>query len=220
LPVDKFDDIICVKAGTALTNIFKSIKLIAGGKLTLKFSKESKILALKLNNIRKAQGIKGVVLYLKASSVLLQQALSQYRIKDCSSIGPRISRNGTGIPRIICRDHRLIMLNRSPGCYLLMRYYLSVFYIYRLLKYPGKVKLETITNPGKYFNMGKYENYIELFLSKFCRKDHLNNPLFYLQDKVRIFPIFRSSPFTSVVTYNPFILINKSKNPKVRETQL
>jgi len=119
--VDQIDDIIRVKAGTTFSFILIKLKLIVGGSLSPSFIKETKVLALKIAKVRKAQGVKGLTLYLKASSVVLQQSLAGYRIDNMTLIGPRVSRTKSGLPRIISRRHRLIMINRKPGCYFLMK---------------------------------------------------------------------------------------------------
>lgn len=205
-----------VKAKTAISSLFIKLRLIAGGSLSSSFVKEAQITAVTLQKLRKDQGIKGLTLFLKSCSIALQQSLAGYRIMDMTKVGPRISRTNSGLPRIIPRVHRLIMINRRPGCYLLMRYYLSIFYIYRVLVFPGKVKLETITAPGVLFNDVLFGNYMESFVALVTR--HLKvKPIEYLREKVKIFPIFRSSPFTSSITYNPFKVHKQSrkyaKNP-------
>lgn len=156
---------LCVKAKTAIKTLFLKFRLIAGGSLSISFVKEAQILAIKLQAIRKAQGKRGLTLYLKSSSVALQQSLAGYRIDNMTEVGPRISRTNSGLPRIIPRLHRSIMINRRPGSYLLMRYYLSIFYIYRSLVFPGKVKLETITKPGVYYDENRFGIHIENFLT-------------------------------------------------------
>lgn len=206
---------LVVKASTAITLLFKNLKLIAGGSVSLSFLKEAKVLAHKLAKVRQQQGIKGLTSYLKSCSVVLQQALAGYRIPDMTLVGPRVSRTTGGLPRIICRSHRLIIRDRKPGCYFLMKYYLSVFYIYRVLEFPGKLKLETITNPGKYLDMNHYESYMDHFIRVFIFKTNkdlrLIKPIIWLQRLCKVFPIFRSSPFTNSMVYFPFKEV-KSKN--------
>jgi hypothetical protein len=165
---------------------------------------------MKLQVLRESQGVKGLTLFLKSTSVALQQSLAGYRINDMTLVGPRISRTGQGLPRIIPRSHRRIICNRLPGSYLLMRYYLSIFYIYRNLIFPGKVKIETITSPGKYYDENRFGIHIENFLTLILKKFKVK-PLKYIQDRCRVFPIFRSSPFTSCITYNPFLDQSKKR---------
>lgn len=200
---EQFDDILRVKAKTAISRLFTKFRLIAGGSLSIRFVKEAQVLAIKLSVIRRDQGIKGLTLFLKTSSVCLQQSLAGYCIENVTLVGPRISRTKSGLPRIICRSHRLLMINRLPGCYLLMKYYLSIFYLYRVLSFPGVLKLETITDPGKEYEISTYRPYMEKF-SQIILQYSKVSPLEYMRKSVRIFPIFRSSPFTSVITYNPF----------------
>lgn len=88
------------------------MKLIVGGKPSLDFIRTSKVLATRLRDIQKSQGIKGLVLYLKVNSVLLQQAISGHVLVDVTPLGPRVSRTkGGGLPRIIPSHHRLIIRN-------------------------------------------------------------------------------------------------------------
>jgi hypothetical protein len=207
------DDMFRVKAVHAIAKLFSKLKLIAGGSLSLCFLKEAQVLASKLSSIRKEQGIKGLTFYLKSCSIALQQSLAGYRIHNMTLVGPRISRTKRGLPRIICRSHRLIMVNRKSGCYFLMKYYLTIFYFYRVLEFPGKLKLETITNPGIFINMNHYESYMDHFIRIFFPKK-LQGPgrgINFLRSVSRVFPIFRSSPFTSSMVYFPFQTENNSK---------
>jgi len=202
-----------VKAKLGISRLFQKLRLISKGSLSNSFIKETQILAINLIKIRQNQGTKGLTLFLKSCSVALQQSLAEYRIIDMTKVGPRISRTGSGLPRVIPANHRILMVNRGPGCYLLMRYYLSIFYIYRVLVFPGKVKLETITSPGKYYDENRFgihlENFITLVTSKLKVK-----PLEFVRSKVKLFPIFRKSPFTSIINYSPFKVTNRGKKHK------
>jgi hypothetical protein len=199
-----------VKASTAIVSIIVKFRLIAEGSLSKSFLKEAKIIALKLQDIRRTQGVKGLTLYLKSSSVALQQSIAGYRINDMTLVGPRVSRTNQGLPRVIPRIHRRIINNRQPGCYLLMRLYLSIFYLYRCLVFPGKVKIETITNPGKAYDENRFGIHLEKYIALILKKMKVS-PLIYIQERCRIFPIFRSSPFTSVITYSPLLQKDSKK---------
>lgn len=181
------------------------IKLIAGGSTSLSLISSTKNLSIRLSKIQKKQGVKGLALFLKSSSVSLQQSVSGYIIKDLSEVGPRVSRTCSGLPRIIPARHRIIIHNRAPGYLILIRFYLSIFYLYRVLEFQGKVKLETITKPGVEFDMSRFQSKIELFniLMKRGRKS-LSDPLSYMKSKFKFFPIFKSSPLTSAFTTVPF----------------
>lgn len=49
-------------------------------------------------NIARHSGMKGLVLYLKASQVLLQQAVGGYRVVDLADLKVRPKRNKSGLP--------------------------------------------------------------------------------------------------------------------------
>jgi len=91
------------------------------------------------------QGSAGVVKYLKACSVLLQQSVGGYVIKDPSALGPKVSRTRTGIPRIIPSQMRQKI---RSGDIVTIRFWLTLFSLYRVIEFPGKLKIATITDPG------------------------------------------------------------------------
>jgi hypothetical protein len=96
----------------------------------------------KLNHIYRTQGSKGATLYLKSCAVMLQQALGGFVVKDLGKLGPRVSRTNSGYPRVINRVHRALI---RQGDSKLIRLYLSVFNIYRVLEFKGVVDTSTIT---------------------------------------------------------------------------
>lgn len=54
-----------------------------------------------ISRMARHSGLKGVVIYLKACQVLLQQSVGGYRVLDISELKVRPSRNRRGIPLII-----------------------------------------------------------------------------------------------------------------------
>lgn len=67
-------------------------------------------------------------------------------IEDLAPLGPRISRTKSGLPRLILAHHRSEI---RKGNTLVMKYYLTLFSIYRDIVIPSKIKLETVTAPYK-----------------------------------------------------------------------
>jgi hypothetical protein len=128
------------------------VKLIAGGSLSSKFISSLTVTLVELCKISQQQGIRGLVLYLKVAAVILQQASAGHKVPDLTLIGPRVKRNQSGLPRIIPASHRLVIINRRPGWEYLLRFYLTLFSIYRVIPLRGKVKLNTITDPGVVIN--------------------------------------------------------------------
>lgn len=113
--MDKIGDILRVKSKTALVSTLLRVKLVAGGSSSKKFESSVTVLIVEFCKITQAQGLKGLVTYLKVASVSLQQAAAGHRIRDIGRVGVRISRTRSGYPRIIPAPHRLIIINRSPG---------------------------------------------------------------------------------------------------------
>lgn len=128
------------------------MKLIAGGSLSSKFISSLTVTLVELCKISQQQGVRGLVLYLKVAAVILQQASAGHKVPDLTLIGPRVKRNQSGLPRIIPASHRLVIINRRPGWEYLLRFYLTLFSIYRVIPLRGKVKLNTITDPGVVIN--------------------------------------------------------------------
>lgn len=104
-----------------------------------------KAFAFKMHKLYKRGGLKYVVIYLKACSVLLQQSVGGQRLLATQSLGCAVSRTKSGLPRIIPSAHRQRILARERD---VLRVWLSLFSLYRVLEIPGKLKLETITKPG------------------------------------------------------------------------
>lgn len=187
-----------------MVDLFIKCKLITGGSLSLSFIKKLNLLIRNVKGIRETQGIKGLILYLKASSVALQQAASGHCHKDVIDLGSRISRTRSGLPRLIPAQHRIFIKNRNMGYTVLIRFYLTVFSMYRVIPMVGKPNLGTILDSGKYFNMGRFESKMERFLKLFIKDEtKVLIPRFYLEHKAKFFSIFRSSPQTSLIRAVP-----------------
>jgi len=88
------------------------------------------------------------VKWLKACTVCLQKWLGDDTVKSLREIEPGLPlpRVINGCPAIINRHDRKLMRSGNKH---IIRYWHSLFSIYRVLKIPGKIKLETITAPYK-----------------------------------------------------------------------
>lgn len=104
------------------------------------------ILLRKVSKIGQKQGIRGLVIHLKACSVLLVQALGSHKIKDSGQLNCRISRTNLGIPRfILAADRKRI----RAGDITLLKFYTSFFAMYRVLDFLGTLKTASIEDPFK-----------------------------------------------------------------------
>lgn len=100
----------------------------------------------KYHLLYKHGGIKFLVIYLKACSSMLQQVIGGQRLYDLKPFGARVGRTHNGFPSIIPAIHRCSIRN---GDIWTIRFWATLFGLYRVLEFPGKVKLQTITDPSK-----------------------------------------------------------------------
>lgn len=192
-------DIIRVKAGATFVFILKKMKMIVGGRVSEGFIKSLRVTVNQLRHIQKTQGNKGLIIYLKTCQICLQQAASGYHVSNTRSVGSRISRTkGSCYPRIIPVQHRIIMLNDKPGKFIYLKFYLTLFYVYRVINIKNYVvKLNSITDNGKIFTFTDYftDKIGHRFLSLFIKqKAILHNPVEYLSRYSRFFSILKASP--------------------------
>jgi hypothetical protein len=80
-------------------------------------------------------GLKGLVLYLKACQVLLQQVVGGYRVLDLSELKVRPARNRAGVPLIIPAGVRvLISRDRDIPS---IKLWMTLLGLYRILEFKG-----------------------------------------------------------------------------------
>jgi hypothetical protein len=97
-----------------------------------------------LNRMWKKSGLTFTVKYLKACHVLLQQSICGQKLSDTGTLGARVSRTrGGGLPSLIPVHHRECIRKGNKG---VIRLWLSLFSVYRVIDIPGKVNLRTITD--------------------------------------------------------------------------
>lgn len=90
-------------------------------------------------------GVRGLAIYLKACHVLLMQAHAGHIISSTRPLGAAVARSADGYPRIIPSPMRRRM---REGDHNLVRLWLSLFSLFRILKFSGRIRLSTITSPG------------------------------------------------------------------------
>nr|UIW13814.1 MAG: RNA-dependent RNA polymerase [Rhizoctonia solani mitovirus 42] len=113
--------------------------------------------------IGKTQGIKGLVIHLKACHVCLTQACAGHMIKDVGALNCRISRNNRGLPRLILAIDR----NRiRRDDFAIIKFYQTLFGMYRILSFEGKLKINSITAPfsGSLSFIEEISKYIPIFI--------------------------------------------------------
>jgi hypothetical protein len=124
--------------------ILNAVGIKAGGYATrLNFMNK---FARYLLYLRKNHGAEFVVAYLKAGQLAISKKVAHSPVKSLRDINPDfpLPRLANGLPSIIpLSDRRLI----TRGGYSVIRFWLTMFSIYRIISIPGKLKLNTITDP-------------------------------------------------------------------------
>jgi hypothetical protein len=139
------NDMIFRNEGRPMVRHLLSVVPLLGGVLSRNWAKTCLRFLKQLNQLHKHNGLPGVVKYLKVATVCTQQVVSGYTIPDLNPLGMRISRSKTGLPRIIPADHRKKIMS---GDKMVLRFWLTVFSLYRDLHFIGELKLKTITAPS------------------------------------------------------------------------
>lgn len=101
-----------------------------------------------LDHMRSHHGTAYVVKYLKVSQLAIQKAIAGTPVSSLTALEPSLffrSVSGNGLPKIIpLRDRRLMIRNHAPS---VIRWWLTLFSVYRVIHLPVTLKLGTITDP-------------------------------------------------------------------------
>lgn len=133
-----------VKGGRALGAALTRVLHLRDGGITARWYTATIEFGRYVVRLQRSGGWVYVVKYLKACSVLLQQAAGGQRINATQELGAAVSRTlGTGIPRVIPAVMRKSIRSGDPWT---IRIWLSFFQLYRVIEIPGKLKLQSITD--------------------------------------------------------------------------
>lgn len=113
-------------------------------------------------------GARFTIIYLKACSTLLQQAIGGQVLPDTKPFGARVSRTRGGLPRVIPALHRASI---RRGNLLIIRLWLSLFALYRVIDLVGKVDLSSISAPSTadMSLLGEWSDFVTLFWAECYR---------------------------------------------------
>jgi hypothetical protein len=227
---------IAVKGGTPLVKVFVSLLTPLGLGVTSSRVLVVVVLLRRFYLIYKGQGVRGLVLYLKTTTVVFQQCVNGHRLTNVSPVsGVRVSRTNTGYPRIIPLIHREMI---RQGDTKLMKLYLTLFNLYRVLEFDGRLKLNTITAPSTATGRLDMTKHIESFVSglkldsvvKFDMSLHIKNtgmfhkrmlPNFVLDwlknryEQLEAFPILKGAPGTHTSSADESLSYSVSTHPVV-----
>lgn len=101
-----------------------------------------------LYTLKRRHGSTYVVSYLKVGLLAIQKAIAGTPVASLRELDPKYALprlSSCGLPAYIpVRDRRLIIANESAS---VSRWWLTLFALYRVIKVPGVLKLQTITAP-------------------------------------------------------------------------
>nr|WAY16590.1 putative RNA-dependent RNA polymerase [Rhizoctonia solani mitovirus 113] len=193
---DKVLDYLRVKAGAAIVAHLKGISLFAGAIHTVSTVRQLLTFARVCSHILATQGRKGLVLFLKTSTVMLQQSLGGHVTHSLTSLGPRVSRTKAGLPRFLNAQYRMRIRAGETAA---IRLALTLVNLYRVIKYPGNLSWDTIIKENSGDNtivpylQGMIPLFVSLFVSARFSAGRIHRIL-YRAAKNAIFPMFKGGP--------------------------
>lgn len=144
--VPSFSGMLRVKAGRPLINHLLRGVLIVKGSITNSWVRVIVTYVRYLYYLNKRNGPSYTAKYLKSCVSLLMQALAGVQHRSTQELGVAISRNNKGLPRIIPRLHRMQI---RKGNIVYIRLWLTLFSLYRVIDFTGRLKISTIITPSK-----------------------------------------------------------------------
>lgn len=154
-----------VKAEAKLAGMaLRAVPLIFGH-LTAGYIKVVWGFSRNVSRLYKKMGYKGLAIYLKTCYLLLQHAAGGQVARSPFALGCNVSRTRRGLPRIINLNHRRLIASGDRD---IIRFWLTLFGLYRVLPYKGTLKLKTITAPGVDLSlfMEKWDKWVPTFLER------------------------------------------------------
>jgi hypothetical protein len=134
-----------VKGGRALGGALARVLHLRDGGMTSRWYNAAMGYAKFVVRLQRRSGWQYVVVYLKACSVLLQQAAGGQKIANTRDLKAAVSRTRSGIPRVIPRVMRIAI---RSGDIWTIRLWLTFFGLYRVVEIPSIVKLGAVANPS------------------------------------------------------------------------
>lgn len=134
-----------VKSVSRLTGLFvRVIPLIVGSSST-SWVKASIVFARFAVALTKSQGQRGLAIYLKAANLILIRSISGKKLLNSRDGGTAVAVSHGGLPRLIPASHRARI---KGGDISVIRLWLGLFTLYRVLVFRGRLSIKTIISPG------------------------------------------------------------------------
>jgi len=205
--VNPISAMIARNRGRPMVAVILRLLPAMGGKTSLSIVTSIIKMLRRLSGLIKSQGIKGLVKYLKCTSVLTQQCIAGHK---GTVTHPRIKTTKSGIPLLFPP----VLRRGIRGLNLVyIRLALTMSSLYRDLIFPALPNLSTITQPftGSEVTIHKIESYIPTFVKNFC-PGHPAGNRDSLMGTFVWFPILKSSPqtFGPISSTNLFCLMRSA----------
>lgn len=155
----------CVKSEAKLAGTLLRVVPLIFGHLTLSNVKLTWGFAKKIAKMYREMGHKGTALYLKACYVLTQHVAGGMKDASPWALGANVSRTRRGVPRFVNQQQRRLLMQGDVAT---VRFWLSLFSLYRVLEFKGTLKLSTITKPGNDISefMIGWQKWVPVFYDK------------------------------------------------------
>jgi hypothetical protein len=194
--LDKFHGMFLRNGGRGLVNILKGLFIVASATITSGRIRYICTFVWHVKHLLRTQGVKGTVLYLKAAGVAVQQAIGGQRVRDCGRLGSRFARTNRGLPRFIPAQIRMQI---RAGDTTAIKTTLTLINLFRVMEFPGKLKLNTITDPNKGTGVlnESLRSFMPLFVERFVTNRFTQEHLFKRWDahsKDAVFALFKGGP--------------------------
>lgn len=153
-----------VKLGRPVVTHVVKMCVLLGQRVNLSVVKVVISTVAKLHKLQQKSGMTFLVIYMKASATMLQQVVGGQRLHDLTPFGARVGRTHGGLPSIIPALHRARIRRGETWA---IRFWATIFGIYRVLEIPGKVKLTTITD-GSTMDQSLVSEFSQFVLTSFA----------------------------------------------------
>lgn len=132
-----------VKLGRPVVSHVLRMCVLLGQRVNLSVVKVVISTLATFHRLQKKSGMTFLVIYLKACSTILQQVIGKQHLRDLSPFGARVARTHSGLPSIIPALHRARIRRGDRWA---IRFWATLFGLYRVLEVPGRIRLSTITD--------------------------------------------------------------------------
>lgn len=135
-----------VKSVSRLTGLLVRVIPLIVGSASISWVKAATVYARFVVALVRRQGQRGAAVYLKACNLILLRTISGEPLPSSRDAGCAVSVSHGGLPRLIPAAHRARIRGGDTS---VIRFWLALFTLYRVLVFRGRLSIKTITDPGR-----------------------------------------------------------------------